>query len=74
MNWVIASVHNYCASYNSFIGMFYYTLGNLRPELRSTQRSIQLIACVTSPILEKYGFEAVLRPFIDDVNTLATVR
>ena len=58
-------MHNYCASYNSFIGMFYYTLGNLRPELRSTQRSIQLIACVTSPILEKYGFEAVLRPFID---------
>ena len=53
--------------------MFYYTLGNLRPELRSTQRSIQLIACITCPLLKKYGFEAVLKPFIDDVNILATV-
>ena len=53
--------------------MFYYTLGNLRPELRSTQRSIQLIACVKSQTLAKYGFEAVLKPFIDDVNILETV-
>ena len=53
--------------------MFYYTLGNIRPELRSTHRAIQLIACVTSPNLEKYGFEAVLRPFIQDVNTLREV-
>ena len=56
------------------IGMFYYMLGNLRPELRSTQRSIQLLACVTSQNLEKYGFEAVLKPFIKDVNSLANVR
>ena len=55
------------------LGMFYYTLGNLRPELRSTQRSIQLIACVTSPLLVKYGFESILKPFINDVNILATV-
>ena len=55
--------------------MFYYTLGNIRPELRSTDRAIQLIiiACITSPNLEKYGFEAVLRPFIEDVNTLREV-
>lgn len=57
----------------TYIGMFNYTLGNLCPELRSTQRSIQLIACVSSPLLIKYGFEAVLKPFIDDVNILATV-
>ena len=53
--------------------MFYYMLGNLRPELRSTHRSIQLVACVTTPILKKYGFEAVLDPFIKDVNNLANV-
>lgn len=29
-----------------YAGMFYYFLGNLRPELRSTHRSIQLIACI----------------------------
>lgn len=57
-----------------FIEIFYYTLGNLRPELRSTQRSIQLIACITSPVLAKDGFEAILRPFVDDVSILVTVR
>ena len=57
----------------SILAMFYYTLGNIRPELRSTHRAIQLIACVTSPNLEKYGFEAVLRPFMEDVNTLREV-
>lgn len=49
-------------------------LGNLRPELRSTQRSIQLICCVESKHLEKYGFAAVLEPFVKDINTLADVR
>ena len=47
---------------------------NLRPELRSTQRAIQLIACVECPVLEKYGFEKVFAPFIKDVNTLSNVR
>ena len=68
--YIHASSGHACIHY---VGMFYYTLGNLRPELRSTQRSIQLIACVKSPLLGKYGFEAVLRPFIDDVNSLASV-
>lgn len=54
-------------------GMFYYTIGNIRPELRSTQRAIQLIACVTSKNIEKYGYQAILKPFIDDVNKLARV-
>ena len=55
------------------IGMFYYALGNLPPHLRSTQRSIQLIACVTSPNIKEYGFEKVLQPFIDDINRLSKV-
>lgn len=55
------------------IGMFYYVLGNIQPALRSTQRAIQLVACIESPILVKYGFEKVLAPFIKDVNTLSEV-
>ncbi len=54
-------------------GMFYYVLGNIQPALRSTQRAIQLVACVENPILIKYGFEKVLAPFIKDVNTLSAV-
>lgn len=54
-------------------GVFYYVLGNIRPELRSTQRAIQLIACVRSELIVKYGFQPVLAPFIEDVKTLAEV-
>ncbi len=57
-----------------FIGMFYYILGNIRPELRSTHRVFQLIACVESPVLSEYGFKNVLHPFIEDVNVLCNVR
>ena len=53
--------------------MFYYTLANLRPELRSTHRAIQLAACVSYSVLGRYGFEPVLAPFIKDVNILAKV-
>ena len=55
------------------LGMFYYMIANLRPELRSTHRSIQLVACVTCPNLQKYGFEPVLEPFLKDVKKLAEV-
>ncbi len=64
--------YNYIQLY-SCTGMFYYVVGNMRPELRSTQRATQLIACVTTPILDKYGFRPILEPFIQDVNTLCKV-
>ena len=53
--------------------MFYYSIANLRPELRSLHRCIRLIAVVTSPLLHTYGFGKVLEPFIKDVNKLCTV-
>ncbi len=53
--------------------LFYYVLGNLHPRLRSTLRSIQMIAVVTSSNLAKYGFEKVLQPFIRDANILSKV-
>ena len=53
--------------------MFYYILGNIRPELRSTYKAIQLIACVSSKNIRNYGFNAILSPFIDEVNRLSTV-
>lgn len=58
-------------AFNCVVGLFYYTLGNLRPELRSTLRSIQLIACATYPNITKYGFPPILHPFIQDVNRLS---
>lgn len=55
------------------IGVFYYTIANLHPALRSTHRCIQLIAVITHPLLKKYGFTEVLKPFIDDVRKLYKV-
>lgn len=54
-------------------GLFYYVLGNIEPRLRSSLRCIQLIACVTTANLQKYGFHSVLDRFIVDVNKLAKV-
>ena len=57
----------------SLVALFYYFLGNIQPKLRSTLRCTQLLACVTTPNLEKYGFDMVLRPFIQDANKLSEV-
>ena len=56
-----------------YVALFYYTLGNIRPKLRATLKTIQLIATVTYPNLKEYGFEPILKPFIDDVNELSEV-
>lgn len=49
-------------------------LGNIQPILRSSLKCIQLIACITTPLLQKYGHLMVLKPFIRDVNQLSEVR
>ena len=56
-----------------FLGLFYYTITNLQPAQRSTHRCIQLVAAIISPLIKKYGFDAVLKPFIDDVKQLYVV-
>ena len=68
-------MHNtYLRSYLiDYVALFYYTLANIHPKLRATLKTIQLIAAVTSPNLKEYGYEAVLKPFIDEVNELAEV-
>ena len=60
-------IHNTC-TFMIITGMFYYTIGNLRPELRSTLKATQLIACVSSSNIKKYGFRPILSPFINDVK------
>lgn len=47
------------------IGIFYFTLGNVRPKYRSKLSTIQLVAIVKHKYLSVYGMDAVLRPFVD---------
>ena len=54
------------------IGIVFYTLGNIDPIYRSQFRLINLAIIATVPIIEKYGLNKVLEPFISDLNTLST--
>lgn len=56
-----------------FTAVFYYTLGNFPPLIRASLKSIQLIAIVTYPLLKQYGYEAVLKPFMEEMNSLTKV-
>lgn len=54
------------------VGVVFYTLGNIHLKFRSTHRAINLAILATKPVLEKHGIDAVLKPFFDDCNKLAT--
>ena len=45
---------------------------NIAPNFKSQLRLINLAVVATVPIIEKYGLDSVLKPFITDLNTLAT--
>lgn len=55
------------------IGIFYFTLGNVRPKYRSKLSAIQLVAIVKHKYLSVYGMDAVLRPFVDDMKKLVSI-
>ena len=55
------------------IGLFYYTLGNIRPCYRSTLKAIQLISIFKVRDLQEVGINAVLTPFMNDLKLLEQV-
>ena len=52
------------------IAFFYFTLGNFRHEVRSKLDAIFLLAVVKTSHLKKYGFDEVLKPFLNDLKIL----
>ena len=52
-------------------GCFYYTLGNIRPIFRSNLRAIQLLAVAKTSDIRTYGCEALLQPFVQQMNLLS---
>ena len=56
-----------------FVALFYYTLGNLEPHLRSSLHGIQLLSVLPSPLVEKYGIDTVLQPFMTAIQDLEKV-
>ncbi len=62
-----------CHIYLHISGNFYYTLGNISPEKRSSLSAIQLIAIVNSQHLKKYGVESILEVIMKDIRQLEEV-
>ena len=57
----------------STIGVFYYTLGNIRPMFRSRLQAIQLISVAKNSDIRRYGFDVLIQNFILSINTLGKV-
>ena len=56
-----------------FIGCFYFTLGNMRPQLRSSVKAIQLVALAKTNHISEYGICPVLHCITDDILLLEKV-
>ena len=55
------------------VGVFYYQLGNISPKFRSSLRSIHLVSITKSSIIQKYGPDKILEPFMEDIKKLEEV-
>ena len=54
------------------LGIVFFTIANLLPKLRSTYKAIFLLAIAKVKIIEQHSIDVILRPFVDDLNILAT--
>ena len=52
------------------LAMVYFQSGNLYSEYRSKLKSINLLALVETRHLKKYGMDAILKPFIEELQKL----
>ena len=57
----------------STTGVFYYRLGNLTPKFRSSLSSIHLVCIAKAAIIQKYGPDKILEPFMADIKELEKV-
>ena len=51
-----------------------YILGNISPKRLSTLKCIELFAVLKSSVLEKYGADMILEPFMEDIKHLEQVQ
>lgn len=56
-----------------YIGLVYYSLGNLHPKYRSSLKSIQLLSVVKYEMVVKYGIANILQPVVEAIQALEKV-
>ena len=54
-------------------GLFYYMLGNVDPKYRSRIDNIHLVTIVRTTLIQKYGMNKILEPFIEEIKMLERV-
>ena len=59
--------------YTFYIGLVYYTLGNLEPKLRSSLKSIHLLSITKHQFVTKYGIDHILSPIVEEIKQLESV-
>jgi len=59
------------ANYHN-LRLFYWVLGNIHPEKRSTLKAINLLAIVKSKVAKEFGNEPFLKDFIEGIKRLCT--
>ena len=52
------------------LGCLFFSLGNIKPQYRSSLKSIYLVAIAKSQDITRYGIDVFLRPFIEDLKRL----
>lgn len=52
------------------LGCLFFSLGNIRPQYRSSLKSIFLLAVAKSQDIDRYGIDLFLRPFVEDLKRL----
>ena len=52
------------------LGCLFFFVGNVRPQFRSTLKSIQLLAVGRTEDIQHYGINSFLKPFVDDLKQL----
>ena len=55
------------------LGCLFFTLGNIRPSLRSGLKSTFLLSVAKSPTIKANGIDSILKPFLADLKTLYEV-
>ncbi len=58
----------------SVVGVFYCCLGNIEPRLRSRFQSTFLLAVVKTSLVDTYGTNVILEPFVQEILQLESVR
>ena len=51
-------------------GIVFFTLGNFHPKYRSSLKAINLAICCRYKLIQKYGMNKILTPFVEDLDVL----